>query len=269
MPVRFVSGAISLMILTIAVSLAGCYDDPYYPRAPFYDYNVTVTGLENFTTGNGSAMLYLPLPAIDGEPLLAKDWWPNYRLQPDEERHGTSWMLPGDTARGTMLAVAINMTDYYYSYARATPIAISPGQNMSGVPTIVPERINKSRSFDDIRIVGSGYVEPLDLPTSAEARGKVLAFLDQPLLPPMNGTGENYTTYVYLDEGLQPRNDMSRINITITLRINLNHNKVNVSEEGARRFEIHTYTADASIPGGVTGFIPVRVWRSSYSSVYF
>ena len=193
----------------------------------------------------------------------------NDRLNFFEVRHGTRSIGPADTAYGPMLEVEVNMTDYYYSYASVTPIAVSPGQNMSEAPTVVPDRINKSMSFDDFSVIATGLVGQLDLPTSTDARLKVIGFLDQPLLPAMNGAGGNYTSYVFLDKSLKPSSNDSRINITGTLTVSLNHNKVNATEEGARKFEIHTFNFDETIPGNVTGLIPVQVRHDYHSSIYY
>jgi hypothetical protein len=265
---RFALAAFAILVMVLAVALAGC-DDPYIPHAPYYEYKVTVTGLENFTTENGTAMVYLPIPAVDGEPILKEGWWPNYPLRYGEERHGTRWIRTANTSYGPMLALEINMTDYYYSYAGATPIAISPGQNMSEVPTVVPDRIDKNLSFDDVSTIASGSISMLDYPTSAVGRENIINFLDQPLLPATAVADGNYTSYIYLDEGLRPIHNDSTINLTATLRVSLNHNKVNASEEGARRFEVHYFTVNGSIPGNATGFIPVQVWHSYESKIYY
>jgi hypothetical protein len=259
--------AIAIMATVPGVFLAGCSDDPFYPRPPQYQYTIDVTGLEGFSTKNGSAMIMVPIPSVYGEPILKEGWWPNNRSIFYEERHGTTSVAPAATECGPMLAISINMTDYYYSYARVTPIPIYPGQNMSEVPTVVPDRIDKAWSFDNASVIASGYVRKLDYPTSTQGRQEVSKFLDQPLLPVENGSGAgNYTSYIYLDEGLVPLNNDSSITVSVALIIHLNHNKMNASAEGARSFEIHTFAISEPIRGGMTGFIPVTVQHSYYSS---
>ncbi|MCD1293934.1 hypothetical protein CUJ83_02850 [Methanocella sp. CWC-04] len=260
--------AFLFMIIILSVAVCGC-DDPFLPRAPFYQYSAEVTGLEDFATENGSATIMLPVPAVYGSPILADGWTSNDRFPYDQERHGTESVGPLNTSYGPMLAVNINMTDYYLSYARVTPIAVSPGQNMSTVPTVVPDRINKSWSFDDISVLSGGSVALLDYSTSEEGRREVAKFLDSPLLPAVKESSgpQDYMSYIYIDENLRPLNENSSLDISIMLRVNLNHNKLNASEEGVRSFEFHTYTIRETIPGNTTGFIPVTV-RYTYSTGY-
>ncbi len=267
---RFAIWAATIYVIAMGVFFAGCYDDPFYPRPPDFYYKVDITGLENFSTDNGSAVIMVPVPAVDGEPILKEGWWPNNRSRYDREYHGTKLVRPATTGHGAMLALWFNMTDYYDSYARVTPIAIHIGQNESEIPTVVPDRMYKNWSFDIVSTVLSGYVGKLDFPTSAQGRQEVIKFLDRPLSPAKNGTdSSNYTSYVYIDESLVPLRNGSRINISVALTVHLNHNKVNVSEEGARRFEIHEFTVNESIPGGAKGFIPVRVNHTYYSSINY
>jgi hypothetical protein len=253
----------ALALVIAATLLAGCTDDPFYPRAPDYTFTVQVTGLENFTASNGSAVIMVPLPAVYGEPVLKDGWWPDEHFPEGQVRHGTSYVRPVNTTYGPMLAIDIDMTDYYVSYARVTPVAVSPGQNMSEAPVIVPDRINKSLSFDDVRVIAGGSIERLDFKSSPEGRREVGKFLGSPLLPMADDT-----SYVYIDENLKPLHNASTIHIVLTLKVRLNHNKMNISEEGARRFETHTYAIDETIPAGRTGFIPVAIRRSSYSGIY-
>jgi hypothetical protein len=259
--------ALVLLAIVVSLTVSGC-DDPYLPRSPEYRYSVEVTGLEDFTAQNGSAMIMMPLPAVNGQPILAEGWQPNNRSPYEQERHGTGHIGPVSTSRGPMLAITINMTDYYNSYARVTPIAVNIGQNMSGVPTITPERIYKNWSFDNASTIASGGIGQLDYPTSDRGRQEVARFLEQPLLPAENMTGAgNYTSYIYLGEGLKPLKNNSSINVSLNLKVWLNHNKADASQEGARSFEIHTFTINESIPGGVVGFIPVQVRHEYHSSV--
>lgn len=267
---RFIILAITVFAVAWGVFLAGCSDDPFYPRPPQYGYTVDVTGLDGFATKNGSAIIMVPIPSVYDEPILKEGWWPNNRSPYDEEHHGTLRVAPTANEYGTMLAIQINMTDYYDSYAKATPIAVYPGQNVSELPAIVPERIYKNWSFDDAHVVASGYVQKLDYPTSTQGRQEVGKFVERPLLPVENGTdASNFTSYIYLDESLKPLRNDSCINVSIILTVHLNHNKVNVSEEGARRFEIHTFAINESIHGGTKGFIPVQVNHTYYSSIYY
>jgi len=259
--------ALVLLAIVVSLTVSGC-DDPYLPRSPEYRYSVEVTGLEDFTTPNGSAVIMMPLPAVNGQPILAEGWQPNNRFPYEQERHGTGRVEPVSTSYGPMLAITINMTDYYDSYARVTPIAISPGQNMSGVPTITPDRIYKNWSFDNVSTIAGGGISQLYYPASDHGRQEVARFIERPLLPAETVTGAgNYTSYIFLDEGLRPLKNNRSINVSLTLKVWLNHNKVDASQEGARSFEIHTFTINESIPGGVTGFIPVQVRREYHSSV--
>ncbi|WP_424358429.1 hypothetical protein [Methanocella sp. MCL-LM] len=276
---KLLSIAITLLIILSMLALAaffsyifaylGSIDDPFSPRLPDYDYRLSVTGLEGFTTDDGSAVIRMPLPGADGKPLLTEGWWVNYPNDSNQHYHGMQSLRAVNTSEGPMLEARIITTDYYESYARATPIAVSPGQNTSGLPGVVPDRINKTPSFDDVHVIASGYVEPLNYPTGAQGRTAVKKFLNTPLLPvayvPELCTLEtNYSTYVYVDPALRPLSNDSTLKVEGKMIVKLNHNKVNASEEGVRRFEIHTYTIDETIPGGVTGYVPVEV-RYQYS----
>ena len=241
----------------------GTIDDPFQPGPPQYLYELTVSGLDGFTTENGSAVIMMPLPAKNGSPIQVGGWWVNYPPDSRERRHGMTSLSPTNTSMGPMLAAGINMTDYYESYAGVTPMAIMPGQNESELPPIVPARVDKPWSFDDLNIIASGSIGTLDDPTSEQGRQAVIAFIQAPLAPAQNGTGTmNYTTYVYIDPALSPKNNDSAIRIHGALSVVLNHNKVNASEEGMRRFEYHTYVIDESIPARVTGYVPINI---SYS----
>jgi hypothetical protein len=238
----------------------GSIDDPFRPREPIYYYTVDVTGLDGFSTANGSAVIMLPLPALNGAPVLPAGWWVNYSPDPREQHHGMLGLEPVNTSMGPMLEARINMTDHYVSYARITPIAISPGQNESTLPAVVPDVINMSWSFDDVHVIASGGVRALDYPTSAQGREAVIQFLEAPLAPAENVTGLNdFITYMYIDPALKPLNNGSVIRVSGTLSITLNHNKVNASEEGKRLFEYHNYVFNETISGGITGYVPVQV----------
>lgn len=273
--------AITITVLIIVAMLAlaagfsyifyilGTIDDPFKPRAPDYQYELSVTGLEGFTTENGSAVVMLPLPGFNGSPLRAEGWWVNYYKDSRYRHHGMTSLTPANTSVGPMLAASINMTDYYESYARATPVAIMPGQNESGLPAIVPDRVSKPWSFDDVHVISSGGISQLDYPTGNEGRAEVKRFIDTPLLPiayvpEMCTLEKNYSTYVYIDPTLRPLRNDSSLRISGVLKVTLNHNKMDASEEGVRRLEIHEYSLEKEIPGGVTGYIPVEV-RYSYS----
>lgn len=271
---KLLSIAITLLIILSMLALAaffsyifaylGSIDDPFAPRPPDYDYELAITGLEGFTTENGSAVIRMPLPGVEGAPLSREGWWVNYNNDSMYRYHGMESLQSMNTTEGPMLEARIVMTDYYESYARATPIAVSPGQNTSTLPGVVPDRINKTRSFDDVHVIESGYVEPLNYPTGSQGREAVKRFINTPLLPvayvPELCTLEtNYSTYVYVDPALRPLRNESSLKVEGKMIVKLNHNKVNASEEGLRRLEVHTYTIDETIPGGVTGYVPVTV----------
>jgi hypothetical protein len=88
----------------------------------------------------------------------------------------------------------------------------------------------------------------------------VIKYLEAPLGPSENVTGmTNFTTYVYIDPALKPRSDNSVLRVSGTMTVTLNHNKVNASEEVVRRFEYHNFIFNETVPGGVTGYVPVTV----------
>jgi hypothetical protein len=279
MPLLLLGIVILIMVVVLVLAAAalmclffytlGSIDDPFRPHAPDYHYTTDVTGLDGFTTANGSAVILLPLPVVNGTPVLPAGWWVNYPPDPREQYHGMQSLAPLNTSEGPMLEARINMTDYYISYARVTPIAVSPGQDDSTLPAVVPDVINKSWSFDDVAVIASGGIQALDYPTSAQGRTMVKQFLEAPLLPAENVKGlNNFTTYVYIDPALRPLHNDSIIRVSGTLAITLNHNKVNASEEGVRRFEYHKYIFNEEIPGGVTGYVPVSVNYSSFTGLY-
>ena len=246
---------ICLFIFTI-----GSIDDPFRPQAPNYYYTADVTGLDGFSTANGSAIIMLPLPVVYGTPILSHGWWVNYPPDPRDRRHGMMSLAPVNISPGPMLEARINMTDYYVSYARVTPIAISPGQNESTLPAVVPDVINKSWSFDDVHVITSGGIQSLDYPASTQGRAAVMQFLDKPLGPTENVTGPGYfTAYVFIDPALKPLRNDSVIRVSGFLEVKLNHNKANTSEEGRRLFEYHNYVFNETTPGGITGYVPVPV----------
>jgi len=262
--------AVTILILLAMVALAAFFsyffsmlsliDDPYRPHAPTYHYEMSVTGLDGFTTDTGSAVIMLPIPGANSSPLLADGWWENYSGDSRYRYHGMTNLTPVNTSAGPMLAVSVNMTDYYERYAKATPVAIVPGQNESELPTVVPDRIGKEWSFDDVNVIASGSVYPADYPTSTVGQEAVIRFLERPLLPVKRDSGTwNYTTYVYIDPALKPKKSDSALHVTGTLTVTLNHNKVNVKEEGVRRFEMHQYAIVEKIPGSTTGFVPVNI----------
>lgn len=245
-------------VIALAVFVAGC-DDPYDPRPPSYQYTIKVEGLENFITDNGTATIMVPVPAYNGTSLIRQGWVPKDRETWSEVRHGTEYAEPVITSYGPMLAIHVNMTDYYLSYAGATPIAVQPGAS-GQLPTIVPERINKSRTFEDVHASSSRYmISELNHPTSTVGRNAVIDFLKSPLQPAFNTSTGNYSSYVYIDPALRSPENGSRIDISITMEISLNHNKVNKAEEGARSFEYHTFTIAESLPAGTSGYVPVTV----------
>lgn len=265
--------AVTILILLAMVALAAFFsylfsmfsviDDPYRPHAPTYHYELSVTGLDGFTTDSGSTVIMLPIPGANGSPLLTDDSWENYSGDGRYRYHGIMNLTPVNTSVGPMLAARLNMTDYYESYANVTPIAIMPGQNESERPAVVPDRIGKEWAFEDVKVIASGYISQLDYSTSPHGRQAVIEFLESPLLPAQSDSGKwNYTTYVYIDPALKPKKSDSGLRVTGMLTITLNHNKVNVGEEGVRRFEMHQYAIAEDIPGGITGFVPVNI---SYS----
>ncbi len=72
---------------------------------------------------------------------------------------------------------------------------------------------------------------------------------------------------MYIDPALRPLHNDSIIHVSGTLTVTLNHNKVNASEEGLRLFEYHKYVFNEAIPGGVTGYVPVRVNYSRFTGL--
>ena len=229
------------------------------PRPPSYQYTIKVEGLENFITDNGTATIMVPIPSYNGTPLIKQGWVPSDREPWPEVRHGTEYVEPVITSYGPMLAISINMTDYYLSYAGATPIAIQPGAS-GPLPTLVPLQINKSPTFEDIHVSSSQYmINEFNQPTSENGRNAVIDFLKEPLQPAFNTSTDKYGSYVYIDPALQSLKNDSLINISITLEIALNHNKVDKAQEGARSFEYHTFTIVESLPMGTNGFVPINV----------
>lgn len=267
-------GFIAITVFTVLI--AGCSDDPFYPRPPQYTFAAQVTGLEGFTTDNGTAVIMLPLLAWNGTPVRPNEstpfkgrWLPGYYDDNSVQYHGMTSVTVVNTSFGPMVAVNINMTDYYMSYAKATPIAVEPGQNLSTLPTIVPERVEKNLSFEDINLQESGYASPWGYVVEGKLpeRQEVLRFVETPLLPAVNrsGTG-NYTSYVYIDERLLPLKNGNRIHVLIRLKVMLNHNTVDASVEGTRTYEYHDYTINGWFRGGMTGFVPVQVEYKYHTS---
>jgi hypothetical protein len=274
-PLLIFTAALTIIML-VAVATALCYflyifatvDDPYQPRPPSYYYEISVSGLDGFTTENGSAVIMMPLPAMNGSPLLPGGWWMNYWPDSREGRHGMTSLAPADTPLGPMLAAGINMTDYYESFAGVTPIPITPGQGEPVPPPIEPARIDKPWSFDDVHAIASGGIGQLDYPTSERGRQAVIGYLSAPLSPFENGSGATgYTTYVYVDPALTPINNDSEIRVNGKLTVSLNHNKADSSEEGARRFERHTFVIEGTVPGGTTGYVPVKITYSRSTGI--
>ncbi|OPY27113.1 MAG: hypothetical protein A4E28_02168 [Methanocella sp. PtaU1.Bin125] len=72
---------------------------------------------------------------------------------------------------------------------------------------------------------------------------------------------------MYVDPALKPLRNDSVIRVSGFLEVKLSHNMVDASLENRRLFEYHNYVFNETIPGGVTGYVPVKVHYFSCSGV--
>lgn len=250
-------------IVTVAVLVTGC-DDPKYVAPPYYKYKINVAGLADFSTGDSNATLMVPLPAYDGVPVLwvsnisadvmdgngsidLNNWANNWKY------HGTHSLKVVDSPYGKMLAIGFNETDY--SVRMVPNYTSSWPMDMVQTNKLVP-------SFDDIHL----YIGYNAYEGRKNATFSLIGLLgDSPLSPVSNATGlytrwpygegiENYTSYVYMDPALQPLRNNSRIILDIQLEIVIGEHPW-----GANPGDHCMFIINESIPGGVTGYIPVTV----------
>jgi hypothetical protein len=258
------AGALLLFMVIITLQFVcgglSTIDNPSIARSPYYEYIIKVRGIENFDAPGGEASLYFPVSLYNGSPVLPfsgklERGLGDYggRYSPYDIKvvdinpmgyHGTQYIAPVDTKYGTMLEAAINDTD-----------------NREVDFKRVPKQVV---SFDRIDIRMLNPIGPVD---SKATNATVEGLKTRPLDPdagvqPVNYTRwiavENrtgYTTYVYIDEGLRPLATNNTLEIYASFVIRIDDHPYGINE-GNRNY---LFMINESIPGNVTGFVPVKV----------
>lgn len=254
------------VFLLLAV-LAGLYlnnfiytfDNPDIVRSPYYEYIVKVRGIESYDAPGGNASIYFPVPSYGGSPVMPF----SDRLEKDIGiyaqghspydctivninpfgYHGTRSLEAVNTSYGWMLETLIKDTDNHEVDFKWVPKPIVSFDKMeiriqypigpagTQVTDALLEGLKATPLQPDVDQLPTYYTRPI---------GRE------------NVTG--YTTYLYLDEGLRPLGPNSTIDIYASLLI-----KVGDRPYGGGTNENYLFMINESIPGGVTGFVPVRV----------
>lgn len=265
--ILLLSVAAVLGIFLLLAVLAGLYlcnflytfDNPDIVRSPYYEYIVKVRGIEGFDAPGGNASIYFPVPSYGGSPVLPF----SDRLEKDTGiyaqgyspydctivninpwgYHGTRSLEAVNTSHGWMLEARIRDTDYREVDFNRVPKPVT--------------------SFDKMEIRIQYPIGPSD---SKKTNVTLEGLKAIPLFPhagelPTNYTRPladknvtSYTSYIYLDEGLRPLDSNSTLGIYASLVI-----KVGDRPYGGGTSENYLFMINESIPGGVTGLIPVKV----------
>ncbi|WP_424358430.1 hypothetical protein [Methanocella sp. MCL-LM] len=243
---------------------------------PYYEYNINVSGLENFTTDDGSAVIMLPAPAVDGRVILPFGGKFNGSLYKNIGDggfdvnivgingwgyHGTRYVEVVNTSHGQMIEARFDSTDFYKVWpSRSGDHLTNMTLDEYGMYTI-----NKTEpAFDDLIFRSRMVLGPKDNETT---NATVASLANRPLHPIANTSSagytisakipyvENYTSYIYLDERLKP---VSPGNHTIEIYARMEI-AVGVHPYGGSQGNHYVFVIRESIPEGVTGYVPVTV----------
>ncbi len=245
-------------------------DNPSIERSPGYEYIAHVRGLDNSSTPDGAARIMLPVPMYNGSAVLPFDKTVAQellarRIQPlrrghvniqDYGVHGTKSFSVADTDHGRMIEARVVETDYF-EISTYSPLNSSWENNRMYT-------IRKSApAFDDYVMRIEEVIGPNgSIATNAKFQGLAVRPLypdagDIPT-PYTRAMGENmtgYTSYVYIDEGLKPA---GAGNYTIDVHASF-ATRAAYHPYGMDVGDNFLFLIDESIPGGVTGFVPIRV----------
>jgi hypothetical protein len=249
----FIKSLLLLAMVACTITVAGC-DDPNWESPPHYQYKINITGLENFNSISGQAHIMMPVPEADGkvslpfeDPLAGQQY-----IYPGRGPWNSNFAQGGiclkQTPRGLMLDI---------------------GLNESAADKNSTDALLKNVSFSMVNIFGPSG--------SRQANDTANELISHPLVPVLNDTptpytvwikGENvsnYTTYLYIDENLEPINASNRsIDVYVEFGIIVGYHPYGESSTQT------IYVIKESIPANVTGFIPVRVqYAGSRRGFYF
>jgi hypothetical protein len=279
-----------IVLVIISVTLVSGCDDPKLVATPYYEYTLRVTGLESFTTENGTARIMVPVPMLDGAVLVPFQgrfngtlWQYPYRGAWDTnivnvnnwDRHGALYIAIVDSPHGNMMDIGFHKTDYFQFWGQSNPY-YSQAKNLTpdqyGVYTV-----NKTvPSFDDIAV---RIREVLGRTDSSETNIIVGSLKNRSLypylgnittnytIPAKSGSIGDYTSLVYIDESLIPIGPGNH-----TIEIDAKFEVVVGFHPYDGYGDHYTFIIKESIPGGVTGYVPVTVQYlgniTSYSFEY-
>ena len=246
---------------------------------PYYEYSVNVSGLDQFTTDDGPALIRVPVPAtgdmvvlpFEGKATESFNKYPPGGGGFDLDilnvnawgYHGTRYIDVVNTDYGKMIEARFDQTSSYkvwpsrgYEYLQAS----NETPDEYGMYTI-----NKTGpAFDDLVFRVRMAIGPNGNDTT---NATVASLVYRPLYPIANNSStsytipariayvENYTSWIYLDESLKPINPGNHtIEIYVKLKIG-----VGVHPYDGSKGNHYVFVIRESIPEGVNGYVPVTV----------
>jgi hypothetical protein len=278
-------GLLIISVILAAVFIAGCSDYRNKVAPPFYSYWIEVDGLEHFYTDAGPANIGFPVPVYNGDALLPFDdnvTMDNSTLYSGigdtslrgrgpqgELYHGTRKVEAANVSGYEMAVYEILPTDYYtigLIDAKANPpntigieyISPPPPDNytmfMIGKPATTYDPIDASLRYDlgpDNQtarpIIDSLAAKPFS-PVSSSPDALYTRWLS-------DGNVSNYTTYIYIDPALKQKGPCNySLNVSATFSVTVGHRPWWTSHD-----EQYVFAIRESIPGNVTGLVPVTV----------
>ena len=242
--------AILLMIVLAAIATSGClgftgcnlFDSKFiYSNS----YTVTVTGLSNYTGGDGFRLL-LPAPLVKGTPAFTEEqvragmliFPPPVSVFADYQTVHTSQLVNNtgwtaalvNTEHGQMIefsASNASPSDFMYILIVTKDV---PGSEREKYPS-------------DTNPAGDGPLYPL----SSDSAGSFTV--------PVNNSYGNYSSYLFI-AGPIPGQSVSVGNISVSVDYH------ELFAEGSVPTFRQSCQINESIPASVSGWIPVTVWKT-------
>lgn len=216
---RYFINLIFIVFIIFIIAFTGCCKET---DIAFSKYVIKVEGLNNYSANNVSEFIF-PVPQIEGQPLYT-----NIELQKTPSQDWKPEMVT--TEYGKMISIKTNET------------------NLSNIN--FESDLEFSGSLDERRAkINKIMASPLS-PISNSPAGNYTVWIRN---TGMKKNEWNYTTYVYIDKNIKPKED---INHTIHISVVFYLNEGKVYGDYGKQHEVYI---KEDIPANVTGWIPVTV----------
>lgn len=206
-----------LLLIALSVLTSGCGEPS---RPPFTLYQIGVTGLDGFK-GDGSTEIFVPIPVMEGQPLLADN---------------TSFTLSGNWSLRTV------DTDHGKMYALQTSDV-----DLTNLDIHLSGELLEKPHDEEVRVITGAKEYPL-YPVSSET-----SLFNR--LPDSSTESKTYNSYIYLGKDITPKGANGTINFDLVLDV------TGKSEAGQYSASYHAYigeTIPANVTGWIPITVKVK-----------